>query len=121
MEGLDEETNGEPAPAADEVFCLLPEEYCYATPYDACNDAGKDIEAPKGFRRRVDGVDHAEADDEGSTNESKGIEATDKVGRPVWKWRVRTNELLSCVGWAGLSKSFLTIYFYVPRRQTEDQ
>lgn len=89
MEGLDEETNSEPAPATDEVFCLLPEEDCYAASYDACNDTGKDEETAKSFRRGVDCLEDAEADDEGSTNESKGIEATDKVGRPVPKSRMR--------------------------------
>jgi len=89
MEGLDEETNSEPAPAADKVSCLLPEEDCYTASYDACNDAGKDEEAAKGLRRWVDGLEDAEADDEGSTDESKGIEATDEVGRPVWKSRLR--------------------------------
>ena len=94
MECLDEETNSEPAPAANEVFCLLPEEDCYTASYDACNDAGKDEETAKGFRRGVDCLEDAEADDEGSTNESKGIEATDEVGRPVSKSRMRMAELL---------------------------
>jgi len=83
MEGLDEETNGEPAPAADEVFRLLPEEDCYAASYDASNDAGEDEEAPESFRGRGDGLKDTKADDEGGTNESKGIETTDEVGRPV--------------------------------------
>lgn len=84
MEGLDEEANGEPAPASDKVFCLLPEEDCYAASYDASNDTGEDEEAAECFRRRVDGLEDAEADYEGCTSESEGIEATDEVGRPVW-------------------------------------
>jgi hypothetical protein len=83
MEGLHKETNGEPTPAADEVFRLLPEEDCYAASYDASNDAGEDEETAEGFGRGVDGLEDAEADDEGSTSESEGIEATDEVGRPV--------------------------------------
>lgn len=83
MEGLDEETNGEPTPTTDEVFRLLPEEDCDAASDDTCNDAGEDEEAAEGCRRRVDGLEDAEADDKGSTRESKGIEATDEIGRPV--------------------------------------
>ena len=119
MECLDEETNSEPAPAADEIFCLLPEEDCYAASYDACNDAGKDEETPKGFGRGVDGLEDTEADDKCSTNESKGIEATDEVGRPAWKSRMCMNELLCRL--RRVVKRPPTIYSYVPRRQMEDQ
>ena len=81
-EGLDKETNGEPAPAADEVFRLFPEEDCYPASYDACDDAGEDEETAKGFRGRIDGLENAVTNDEGGTYERKGIEATDEVGRP---------------------------------------
>jgi len=96
MEGLDEEANGEPAPAADEVFRLLPEEDCYAASYDASNDAGEDEEAAESFRRWVDGLEDTEADDESSTCESKGIEATDEVGRPVWI--IHLSDCVHCTG-----------------------
>jgi hypothetical protein len=80
MESLDEETNGEPAPAADEVFRLFPEEDCYTASHDACDDTGEDEEPTDGCRGRVDGLEDAEANDKGGTSESKGIEATDEVG-----------------------------------------
>jgi hypothetical protein len=83
MEGLNKETNCEPTPAADEVFRRLPEEDRYATSYDAGDDAGEDEETAQGFRGWVDGLEDAKANDEGSTSESKRIEATDEVGRPL--------------------------------------
>jgi hypothetical protein len=116
MEGLDEETNSEPAPAADEVLCLLPEEDCYAASYDTCNDAGQDEEAAKGFRRRVDSLEDAEADDKGSTNESKGIEATDEVGRPVWKSKMRMIERLC---WSCGVLKVLTHHLFLCPQKTE--
>jgi hypothetical protein len=78
VEGLDPETKSKTTPGANTISGGFPEKNSDTATSYASNDTSEDKHATKGFAGRVDGGQHAVADDEDRADESKGVEASEE-------------------------------------------